>query len=167
VKRPLPLIPRGPRRKRPIRSQLIFACPRVSPEWELGTLHALMKPRPETRGPVEHRDGQQPWLAGADEILTRTLADVHDRLDTSLDLHRPAAGEYHFFAQFTPEQTPEILALALLLSRRLPHLWFVVDRLFVLAGVFHRRQFGYKLKLVPASNVHLPRALRAAPRGLL
>jgi hypothetical protein len=146
---------------------LIFACPRVSPEWELGTLQALMKPRPETRGPVEHRDGQQPWPAGADEILARTLADVHDRLGTSLDLHRPTAGEYHLFAQYTPDQTPEILALALLLSRRLPHLWFVVDRLFVHAGAFHRRQFGYKLKLVPASNVHLPRPIRAALRGLL
>jgi len=47
---------------------MVFGCPRVSPEWELGTLHALMKPKPETRGAVEHRDGEQPWPAGADAI---------------------------------------------------------------------------------------------------
>ena len=146
---------------------MIFGCPRVSPEWELGTLHALMKPKPQTRGAVEHRDGAQPWPAGADAILDRTLTDVRQRLDTSLDVHRPAAGEYHFFAEFAPEQTPEVQALALVLSTRLPHLWLVVDRLFVYGGVFYRRQFGYKLNLVPATNVHLTRPIRAALRGVL
>ena len=59
------------------------------------------------------------------------------------------------------------LALALILSQRLPEHWFVLDRLFVNAGVCFRRQFGYKLNLVPASNVHLPRAIRAALRPLI
>jgi hypothetical protein len=146
---------------------MVFGCPRVSPEWELGTLHALMKPKPATRGAVEHRNGEQPWPAAADAILARTLAEVAERLGTALDVHRPVAGEYHFLAGFTPEQQPEVQALAAVLSARLPHLWFVVDRLYVQGGVFHRRQFGYKLNLVPATNVHLTRPIRAALRGVI
>jgi len=167
VKRPLPLIPRGQRRKRVSRERLIFACPRISPEWELGMLHVLMKPKPLTRSAVEHRQGQQPWSPAADAALEESLNIIQDGLQTSLIIHRPSKGEYHFLIEFTPPQKPEILAFAQLLSRRLPDLWFVLDRLFVNAGVFHRRQFGYKLNLVPATNVHLPRAIRAALRGVL
>ena len=166
-RRPLPVIPRGPRRKRQVRSRLILACPRVSPEWELGALQTLMKPKPHTRGAVEHRTGEQAWPAEGDRVLADVVAAIRDRLGTALDLHRPAAGEYHVFAEFAREQLPEVLALALLLSRRLPEVWFVVDRLYVRGGVFHRRQFGYKLNLVPAADVHLTRPVRAALRGLL
>jgi hypothetical protein len=168
VKRPLPHIPHGPRRRRRAkRSRLIFACPRVSPEWELGMLHVLMKPKPLTRSVVEHRKGEQPWSAAADASLEEVLTILKDRLETSLVTHRQAEGEYHFLIEFTSPQKPEVLALAQMLSRRLPDLWFVIDRLFVNAGAFHRRQFGYKLNLVPATNVHLPRAIRAALRGVL
>jgi len=168
VKRPLPHIPHGPRhRRRAARPRLIFACPRISPEWELGMLHVLMKPKPLTRSAVEHRHGEQSWSPTADAALEESLKIVQERLQTSLVIHRPAQGEYHFLIEFTPPQKPEALALAQLLSRRLPDLWFVIDRLFVNAGVFHRRQFGYKLNLVPATNVHLPRAIRAALRGVL
>jgi hypothetical protein len=167
VKRPLPLIPHGPRRKRAPRERLIFACPRVSPEWELGMLHVLMKPKPHTRGAVEHRQGEQAWPVDADRVLDDVLNILRERIDTSVVIHRPPAGEYHFLIEYTPPQAPEILALAQMLSRRLPELWFVLDRLFVNAGVFHRRQFGYKLNLVPATNVHLPRAIRASLRGVL
>jgi hypothetical protein len=146
---------------------MIFACPRVSPEWELGTLAALMKPKPQTRGAVEHRSGEQAWPGEGDAILADVLEVVRGRLGTGLAVHRPGAGEYHFVADFGRERLPEVLALALLLSRRLPELWFVVDRLFVRGGVFYRRQFGYKLKLVPASDVHLSRPIRAALRGVL
>jgi hypothetical protein len=167
VKRPLPHIPRGPRRRRASRSRLIFACPRISPEWELGMLHVLMKPKPQTRSAVEHRQGEQVWSAAAAASLLEVLKILNERLQTSLVIHRPAEGEYHFLIEFTPPQKPEALALAQMLSHRLPDLWFVIDRLFVNAGVFHRRQFGYKLNLVPATNVHLPRAIRAALRGVL
>ena len=116
----MPLIPRGPRRKRPVRSRMIFACPRVSPEWELGTLHALMKPKPQTRGAVEHRSGEQGWPADGDRVLAEVVAAVVGRLGTELAVHRPGAGEYHFVAEFARAQLPEVLAIALLLSRRLP-----------------------------------------------
>ena len=130
-------------------------------------LHVLMKPKPHTRSAVEHRQGEQPWTSAAAASLDEVLAILQERLETSLVVHRPIEGEYHFLIEFTPPQKPEVLALAQLLSRRLPDLWFVIDRLFVNAGVFHRRQFGYKLNLVPATNVHLPRAIRAALRGVL
>jgi hypothetical protein len=139
----------------------------VSPEWELGMLHVLMKPKPQTRGVVEHREGNQVWTAEASATLDDVLAVVGERLGLTAELHRPEAGEYHFLIEYTPAQADDVRALALLLSRRLPELWFVLDRLFVYGGVFHRRQYGYKLNLVPASNVHLPRATRAALRGLL
>ena len=145
----------------------MLACPRVSPEWELGMLHVLMKPKPQTRGVVEHREGDQVWTAEASATLDDTLAVVGERLGLSPVVHRPPAGEYHFLIEYAPEQAEDVRALALLLSRRLPELWFVLDRLFVHGGVFHRRQYGYKLNLVPASNVHLTRATRAALRGLL
>jgi hypothetical protein len=56
----------------------------------------------------------------------------------------------------------EAKALALTLSRRLPDLWFVFDRVFVKGGTFYRRERGYKLNLVEATNVHLKREIRAA-----
>src|SRR5512133_3499224 len=87
VKRPLPLIPRGPRRKRVVRARMVFGCPRVSPEWALGTPPAVMEPRPRTGGAVGQRDGAQAGPAGADGILGRTLAEVRDRLGTELDVH--------------------------------------------------------------------------------
>ena len=168
VKRPLPLIPRGPRRrrKRADGRRLIFGCPRVSPEWELGMLHVLMKPKPQTRAHVEHRAGEQPWGPADERQLTDVLEVLNDRLHADFVVHRPERGEYHFLVEYTPAQSPEVLALAIALSRRLPAQWFVLDRLFVHAGVVHRRQFGYKLNLVPASNVHLPRPIRAALRGV-
>jgi hypothetical protein len=130
-------------------------------------LHVLMKPKPQTRGVVEHREGDQPWTPIADAALADALAVAAERLHFQPQLHRPLAGEYHFLIEYAPDQADDARALALLLSRRLPELWFVLDRLFVHGGVFHRRQFGYKLNLVPASNVHLPRATRAALRGVL
>ena len=145
----------------------MLGCPRVSPEWELGMLHVLMKPKPMTRGAVEHRGGEQAWPPGADAALEQALGIVRERLGTELTVHRPAEGAYHFLVEYTPGQEGELRALAQLLSRRLPELWFVVDRLFVNGGVFYRRQFGYKLKLVAAANVHVPRAIRSALRGVL
>lgn len=167
--RPLPNIPRGPRRRRVVRPRLLFACPRVSPEWELSALSVLMKPKLHTRAAMEHQRAEraQRWDAAADDALAAAVQIVRDRLHLSVEPHRPAAGEYHFLIEFPPDQAPEFRALALLLSRRLGDLWFTLDRLFVRGGVFYRRQYGYKLNLVPATNVHLPRPIRAALRGEL
>ena len=55
----------------------------------------------------------------------------------------------------------------MLLSRHLPGLWLVLDRLFIRDGRFFRRERGFKMNLVEASNVHLTRAIRDAVRGEL
>jgi hypothetical protein len=165
-RRPLPVIPRGPRRRRVVRERLLFACPRVSPDWELSTLSALMKPTPGRRGALEHRSGEQAWGPAAEAGLAASIQVVRERFGAEVAMQR-AEGEYHFVAEYAPAQAAEFRALALILSRTLPELWFTLDRLFVHGGVFYRRQFGYKLKLVPASDVHLPRAVRAALRGAL
>ncbi len=94
MKRPLPLIPRGPRHRRLKRNRLIFACPRVSPEWELGMLHVLMKPKPQTRTALEHRQGDQAWPANADAVLDEVLEILNQRIQTSLIIHRPPEGAY-------------------------------------------------------------------------
>jgi hypothetical protein len=146
---------------------MLFACPRISPEYELKTLHALMKPKPHTRGAVEHRRGEQDWPPSADATLDDTIVLLRDRIGLAIDLVRPGSGEYHFLAEYAPAQAADLLAFALLISRRLPEIWFTLDRLFVRGGVCYRRQFGYKLNLVPATNVHLPRAVRGALRGAL
>jgi hypothetical protein len=130
-------------------------------------LQVLMKPRPQTRGAVEHRGGEQEWPAEAEAALGEVLLIVRERLATEVTVHLGAEGAYHFVAEYAPQQGGEMLAVAQLLSRRLPELWFVLDRLFVNGGVFYRRQFGYKLKLVQATNVHVPRAVRAGLRGVI
>jgi hypothetical protein len=126
-----------------------------------------MKPKPHTKGAIEHWSGDQAWDAANDAILDETLDTLRQILGLEIESHRPPAGDFHFIAHYAPAQAPDVLALAVLLSSRLPELWFTLDRLYVKAGVFYRRQFGYKLKLVPASNVHLARPVRAAIRGAL
>ena len=55
-------------------------------------------------------------------------------------------------------------ALSVVVSSRLPDLWFVLGRLYVKGGAFFRRERGWKLNLVRANNVHLPRPMRDAIR---
>jgi hypothetical protein len=162
VPRPLPIIPRGPRRKRPRRSTFLFACPRISPEWELAALSILMKPKEHTKGAIRHRPAEQPWPAGARRELDDALALVRDRLDLELAVQLPESGDYWMVAEVPAERVEEAKALAVVLSDRLPDLWFVFDGLFVRRGTFFRRERGYKLNLVEASNVHLKREVRAA-----
>jgi hypothetical protein len=162
----MPIIPRGPgrRTKRPRRPTLLFACPRISPEWELAALSNLMKPKEHTKGAIRHRPAEQPLPNSARAVTTDTLALVRDRLDFHLDVDFPDAGDYWLIAQVPADHLEEAKALAVLLSQRLPGLWFVFDRLFVKAGTFHRRERGYKLNLVEATNVHLTRAIWSALR---
>jgi hypothetical protein len=125
-----------------------------------------MKPNARTKGKIEHATGDQLWPANADATLAETLADVANRLAFRPELHRPPAGDYWFLIPFTPPQLEEAKALAILLSHRLPDLYFTLGRLLVHNGHFLRRQYGYKLRLVPATNVHLKREIHAALKGL-
>ena len=60
------------------------------------------------------------------------------------------------------EELPRATAFAVVLSQALPEQWLVFGRLYLRGGKFHRRERGFKLNLVPATNVHLPREVRAA-----
>jgi hypothetical protein len=167
MNRPFPVHPRGPRRRKRAESDLLFACPRVSPEWELSALHALVKPKPQTKGPIAHRSGRQTWPPNGAAIITDVAREIRQRLHYDPVLHANADGDYLLVARVAPDCLAEGRALAAALSARLPSLWFVFGRLFVHAGRFYRRERGFKLNLVEATNVHLPRRVRTAMRGLI
>jgi hypothetical protein len=142
----------------------VFGCPRISPEWELDAFHALIKPRPE-RAALLKAEPRQAWPTRAGEILEEVMRVVRDRLEYEPTIHADAKGDYHFVAEVAEVDVPLARATAIVLSQRLPATWFVVGRVFVRDGRFFRRERGYRLNLVEASNVHLPRAVRAALRG--
>lgn len=165
--RPIPVNRRGPRRRassRPTRH--VFACPRISPEWELDAFHALIKPRPE-RAALLKAEPRQAWPARARATLEEVRRVVAERLGYELIVHADAAGDYHFIAEVAESDVPLARAAAVMLSKRLPATWFVVGRVFVRDGRFFRRERGYRLNLVEATNVHVPRAVRAALKGAI
>jgi hypothetical protein len=149
----------------------LLACPKVSPEWELGALRALMKPHDWTRGAVAHRPAEQPWPAGAAAAIEGATHEVLARLkpDPPPRLHFPEAGDYWFVVESTPEQLDLAKALGVVLSNRLPGVWLTLDRLYLRDGRFFRRKRDntFKFRLVPSPSVHLPRDVRAALRGLV
>jgi len=143
----------------------VLACPRISPEWELSALQALIKP--QLKGAILHRHGKQKWTRWEQRAVEKAAARLQERLGCKLVVHLPAAGDYHFVIDVADANSDETRAFAAVLSRALPDLWLVVGRLFVNNGRFFRRRYGYKLSLVPATNVHLPRAIRSALKDCL
>ena len=163
--RPFPVHPRGPRKKHRRAEVLLFACPRVAPDWELNALRALMKP--QTRNRIEHAPAMQPWKPAAAAVIRTACRDVKSRIDYGPALHFPDAGDYAFATEVAEQAVEEAKGLALVISTRLPELWFTFGRLFVRGGEFYRRERGIKLNLIIASNVHLTKPIRAALRDLL
>lgn len=165
ARRPFPVLPRGPRRRRVPLASILFACPRVAPDWELGALRALMKP--QMRGAIAHRKAMQVWSRHAAMSVEAARDAIAERLGFTMALRFSINGDYFVVADVERAACEEAKGFALLVSRRLPKLWFVLGRTFVKDGRFYRRARGIKLHLVPASNVHLTRPIRAALRDLL
>ena len=137
----------------------------------MGALRALMKPHEWTRGAVEHRAAEQPWPADAVETVRQTTAAVAERLriDGPPETHLPDGGDFWLVIEFPDEQVDLARALAVALSTKLPGLWLTLDRLYVRDGRFFRRKRDntFKFRIVAATNVHLPREVRAELRGLI
>ena len=131
---------------------------------------ALMRPTAARRGKVEHRSGGQPdWPADGNDRAAALVSTVAERLGVTLDgwgVQTPPMGEYFLLGQVPDGQTDVGRAMAVVLSAAFPEHWFVLGRLFVQAGRFYRRRRGYRLELVPATDVHLPRDVRAKVRDL-
>ncbi len=147
---------------------MLLGCPRISPRWELDAIQALIKP--QMRGAIEHQNGNQIWSRAASQITVRVWESfaAHANLPgVESPLHLSAAGEFHAVATFSVRDESLARALAVALSTALPDNWWIVGRLFVHGGRFFRRERRIKLKLVPATNVHLPRELRLAVRKAL
>ena len=164
--RPLPPIPRL-HRHRPSRADrpILLGLPRISPQWELGALHALIKP--QTGSAIRHLPAKQRVPKDLAQRVADALQTVADRLDYRPTLHWPAEGDYFFATEVPSAQTPEARALTMILSHHLPGTWLVLGRLFVRDGVFFRRERGFKLNLIPATNIHLTRPIRSALAGVL
>ena len=169
MRRPLPTLPRGPRRTRsadrPV--EMILACPRVSPEWELKALRALIKPHDFTRNAIAHRKAGQPWSAASAHLVEQVRSEVREKIGFDPRPHFPQGGDFHMMCRLTRSDIDAARAFALAVSRRLPGLWLTLDRVYVRDGRFHRRTPGKTFRLVETTTIHLPRPLRAALRDCL
>ena len=163
--RPLPILPRGPRRVRTAHARHLLGCPRIAPDWELNTLQALLKPQLKHR--ILHKSPRQRWPLGAATQVERTRQIILERLGYDPRPHFPQRGDFWFLIEVPEEQRIAARAFGLVLSKRLRHLWMVNDRIYIRDGGFFRRERGYKLNIVPATNVHLPRETRAALQGVI
>lgn len=151
-------------RKRPI-TDLLLAVPRVAPDYELGALMVLMKPKPHRKEAIAHRSAEQAWDAGLRRNVEAARQVAVDRLGYAPELQFPDAGDYRLVLRVPPGDRLPAMAFAVVLSQMLPETWLVFGRVFLRGGRFYRRERGFKLNLVPATNVHLPRELRAAIRN--
>ena len=159
--------PRARRRARPRRDTILLACPRLSPQWELSALDLLMRPHDFRRDALAHRGGAQPWTPADAQRVAAVLAEAAGRLLMDLDPALPPAGDFHLAVPIPAADEPAARGLVAAISVAAPHLWFTLGRLFVKNGRFHRRERGYKLNLRFASDVHVPREVRGALKGLL
>jgi hypothetical protein len=164
MRRPLPNIPRGPRRKRESPQRLLLACPKISPEWELAALRALLKP--QTKSAIAHRSGHQPWPREAREIILGISLELSQRLGTAFVPQFPRRGDFFMIIDVAGPDLMAARALAVAISRKLAGVWFTLDRLAIRDGCFFRRRRGYKLQYGPARDVHLPGPARRALRAM-
>lgn len=164
--RPFPVHPRGARKRRVRHETVLLAVPRYSPQWELAAVNALMKPKPATRGAIEHSSPVQPWPTDGGDRVRKVCAILSDRLGVALEPHFPDGNEYAMVLTLPAAAFSEGLATAKVLSIHLPACWLTLGRVFIRDGKFFVRERGYKLTLRRSSHHHVPRELAAKIRGI-
>jgi len=166
-RRPVAQFPRGPGRqiKRVATEALLITCPRLSPEWELDALRALMKPQARNR--IEHLRGDQRWTDDDQRVVEATVSNFAARMGLIVETHFPDQGDFHVVLQAPADAHDVSLGLVWVLSRNRPGVWWTMDRLRVRDGIFYRRRRGLKLELVVATNIHLRRGMRTTLRRLV
>jgi len=108
MSRPIPTYPRGPRKPPPARKQRFLAFPRVSPEWELGALKALMKP--QAGDAVRHRTGAQARPEEMEEVVAGATQAIGERLGVHFRPHLPPDGDYWLVMEFDAADLPAAMA---------------------------------------------------------
>ncbi len=131
----------------------------------MAALRALIKP--QLKGAILHRAAAQRWPRDAAGRIDALRQAVAGRTGFDPSPHLPPDGDYHLVCSVAPSEEAQARAFALALSKQFRQTWFVIGRLFVRDRAFWRRRFGTQLTLVRASNVHLPRELRMALRGII
>ena len=147
---------RGRRRKA---NEILLACPRISPEWELAALKALIKP--QTKDSILHRTGEQQIPGAIAEQIRRLIEAFGERTLFRPEIHWPMQGDYCFAASVSVADVDLARALSVAISRLRPELWLTCGRLLIHDGRFFRRRRGVRLELVEATDVRIPRELRA------
>ena len=165
--RPIAIWPRAKRKARQVEKTHLLGCPRLCPDWEMSALQVLCKPRPERRDAIIHRTGGQTWNIRWKRSVIEVTKALSEAMGALPEVHFPTAGDFIFVSQFPADQLEQAKTLAVAVTRCVPGIWLTLGRLFVHDGKFYRRRLGYLLQLSPATNVHLPRAMRSALRGIM
>ena len=157
--RPLPTIPRGPKRA-PFRDdadRVTLTCPALSPEYQFRAFVALVKP--QFKPGVAHRSGRQALPRAAKRVVLQgiTKRGPHVASRTTVRFDRDAADLLRI--DFDPRDARHARAVAIDVSTRLPKLWFLLDGRLLNGGRFYRRLGRYRLLPVSMRVPRLPRDL--------
>lgn len=166
--RPIPHIPRGPRRAA-FSTQAyksLLGVPRVCPLWELHALRALIKP--QFKEAITHRPSDQKWSRGDVATIERAHRALRDRLHEISPalarqlpaIHLPTDGEYRMIALYPIRRQTLARLLAITLSRALPKHWLTVGSLLVHEGRMYRRTGLRRLEIAVVRGTRWPSMLK-------
>ena len=157
MSRPLPTIPRGPKRATPRddADRITLTCPNVSPEYEFRAFAALVKPQLK-RG-VAHRTGRQALPRAARRVVREAVARLGPRVAARAEVRFDPHDATLLTIRFDPRDARRARAAALDISTRLAELWFLFDDRMLHGGRFYRRQGRYRLVPVSMRVPRLPR----------
>ncbi len=156
--RPLPTLPRGPKRDE-VREidRIVLSCPKVSPEYQFRAFLALVKP--QFKKAVVHRSGKQTWPRSARKVVVESIEKFATSRSRAplVSIQRDAVDLLAI--EFDPRDARRARSISLEISQRLPKLWFVFDGRLLHAGRFYRQQGRYRLVPVSMRVPRLPREL--------